>query len=433
MVLRNIAELDLEIKKSREKGTELFKEVEKKNSDGSNVHDADALQKHIDNIKENGLHLDKLIAERNTIITNDAERIELLAKERERLNQALPNSPRIEPRDPDGGTKLLNWGTQFFTNAVKNNHGLAERSGVIDVEGMAEELFNEGGRYLNTQPVATADFETARPFRGIVGMAVQPPLFMDLFRIVPVDKLKFDWLLQTLRTITATGVKEGVAATASDFVWTTQNVSLKRIRHITVVTDDILDSEMLLNALIHGEMADGVRETISTQLLRGAGTLDIKGIAAYDTLNATTRAFASYTGEHIIDKAEEMFRLVMTVGRANPEAFAVHPTIWSMVKRMKATTGEYLYQHPSQSGPKSLWGYPVVETTEFVTPAKGTVGAVTGAFQRYAPVFRKGAISVETTDANGTDFEKWQTTMRAGTYVDMVLQRAKAFAGLTFT
>ena len=439
--MRTRNELIKELQESRDKGQALFNEIEAKNEDGSHVLDNDQVQAKIDDLKTNGKHIDSLVENLNQIDKEISDRREVLLEEQKRLN-GIPLSAYSPNMETSNSGEFESFSQAFVNKANRDPNGAFTRSGEVAIPGLFEAAF------WNAQPVATADFETARPFAGVYGAPVQPPVFLDLFNIQAVDKLKFDWLLQTTRSMAATGVAEAAAAPASDFVWTTQNVSLKRIRHITVVTDDILSSEMMLGTLIEQEMISGVREEASTQVLRGTTTNSVSGLIGRAGINtASSGAFSGYTGAEILDACEEGLREVLTVGRAQPEAVAVHPTVWGTVKTTKIAEdtqagsstlqstnyNQYAYHNPFSPFPMTLWGTPVRETTEFAVPAASTTWGVVGAFRRHSFVPRMGGITLETTDSHGTQFASWQTTMRAGAYMDLVVTRPSAFSALNFS
>src|SRR3546814_3638037 len=55
--------------------------------------------------------------------------------------------------------------------------------------------------------------------------------------------------------------------------------------------------------------------------------------------------------------------------------FFIEFSVMGVVRKLKDTTGEYIYQAPSQSGPATIWGRPVVEVE--VLPGTGDDAAET--------------------------------------------------------
>ena len=423
---RTLEEIREEIEAGRKFANETFAKIEAKDENEKLVHDDDAVQKFVDDLKENGRNLDTLLAEETALKNQIHERRETLIRERERIQGIAPAARGVSGpvTDPESEDSLMNFAEVFINGAVKSPSGNWLRSGEVEIPGMSDLVFK------NAQPVGTADFETARPFRGVYGAIVQPPRFIELFPVETVDKLKFDWLLETLRSIAATGVAEDAVAPASDFSYTRQEVSLKRIRHITGITDDVLQSEGLLSAFINRNMVNGITEQGSLQTLSGSGVDNISGIVHRTGVQTNTISnLAGYTGPEVIDGIEDLMRLVLTNGRASPEAVALSPTIWSTVRTTKvgASDNRYAYVDPLQAGPATIWGRPVVETTEFGAPANDSVVACLGAFSTHAFIARMGNITLESTDSHGTEFAQWRNTLRAGVYMDLVCTRPQAF------
>jgi HK97 family phage major capsid protein len=56
---------------------------------------------------------------------------------------------------------------------------------------------------------------------------------------------------------------------------------------------------------------------------------------------------------------------------ADPDLFIIHPDTWSALRRIKDTFGRYLLSaDPSLGEADSLWGVPVLQTTQ-ITPGTG--------------------------------------------------------------
>ena len=406
-----INEIQTEIANAKAVKDKLMNEVKSKNDDGTYKFDNDAVQPRLDEIEGLGKRVD-LLHSSLVEATKGAER-------EANMERMLASAPKTGSKSGDEDFAKLFLNAEAVTNVM--------RTPDVPIQGLAEHIWK------NEQPVGTGDFETQRPFQGIVGAAVQPPTFLSLWPVTPVDKTKFDWLLQTTRTIAATGVAEGDAAPASDFVFTKQPVDLKRVRHITAITEDVLQSEMLLDGFIRRDMANGVLEAASMQVLRGTGDNNIAGVIGKTGVNNSTSAFATITGPAIVEKVFEMQRNVRTVGRVEPDEVAIHPVVFDMVRLARSTDGIYLYQHPAQAGPMTIGGKLAVQTTEFEVPAAAKVVAFTGAYGAYGRLWRMGDVTIQVTDSHGTQFASWENTMRAGAYMDVTLTRPAAFSKLTLS
>ena len=449
--MATIDRLAEEIKAERAKLQTLDAKLEAKDEAGKLVLDNDAVQGVVDDILAVNTNIATL---RRNFDILEAKQDEISAQfEYAPKQPVVPNAEReIQlggrriafneyglPLDAKGHSPAR----QLMNSFGEDNRDM-KRSGEIQIANLASTLWSPGGRSAQlAQPVGTADFETQRPFYSVVQMPVQPPRFLDGLTRIPADKNKFDWLKQTTRTIGAGAVAEGAAASASDFVWTKQAVALKRIRHITGVTEDILTSEPLLNGLIQAEMLSGLMEALSTQALIGSGVdPNITGLTILPTSTGNVNAVTAFTlvasgnaahltrARNIIDGLSEGLRDCMTVGRAMPDHVYIHPTVWGYVEDVFAE-GAYVWSHPSQASPSTIRGVPITTTTEFGALAASTDFAALGAFGQYLPLFNRGPVVLETTDSHGDAFAEWEITMRIGIYADLVATRPQAFATLS--
>lgn len=64
-------------------------------------------------------------------------------------------------------------------------------------------------------------------------------------------------------------------------------------------------------------------------------------------------SFNNLTADHLLDLTDKL-----STGAKVGARFYMHPTILSVVKKLKDANGQYIWQGPSQGQPASIWGYP---------------------------------------------------------------------------
>lgn len=78
--------------------------------------------------------------------------------------------------------------------------------------------------------------------------------------------------------------------------------------------------------------------------------------SAGKTVTTSGTAISSMTPEDLLNMTLQLSR-----GALAGAKFYMHRSIMALVRQLKTVDGMYIYQHPSVTGPATVWGYPVVE------------------------------------------------------------------------
>jgi HK97 family phage major capsid protein len=114
-----------------------------------------------------------------------------------------------------------------------------------------------------------------------------------------------------------------------------------------------------------------------------------------------------------------------TTGFANATGIVMHPLNMQTILLLRTTTGEYIWGHPSEKGPRTLWGLPVVET-----PAETQGKALVGDFRMYSHISRKLGMRIDVGYIN-EDFKNNILRLRAEMRESLEIYRAAAFCETT--
>lgn len=155
---------------------------------------------------------------------------------------------------------------------------------------------------------------------------------------------------------TATGDGTG-AKPESAMVLAIVTEVVKTIAHWIPATRRALADAGQLRSLIDSFLRYGLTEELEDQVLNGSGVGEnFTGI--YNTTGTTTQAWDT----NILTTTRKARTQVMTVGRAQPNGYLLHPTDWQTIDLLQDNEARYYFGGPSAIGNPRLWGLPVVES-----------------------------------------------------------------------
>jgi HK97 family phage major capsid protein len=183
------------------------------------------------------------------------------------------------------------------------------------------------------------------------------------------------------------------AKTSTDFTISQVSLTLNKLAAIVPMSDEILeDSEIDLVSYTASRVAEKIAEQEDEAAFNGDGSSTYGGYTgilsgAGNTVTMTGTTFASIDADDILD----MIDALPTGHQANAK-FYIHRTNMSHIRSLKDTTGAYIYQRPSESGPATIWGKPVVEVE--VMPTSSDSAANT-AFVLYADLKKSSYVGIK--------------------------------------
>jgi len=199
-------------------------------------------------------------------------------------------------------------------------------------------------------------------------------------------------------------VDEGAKIKSTQPVLGQDELTLKKMGAIATLTSELLeDEEIDLFSFVASRVAEGLAEAEDEAFFNGDGTAtygSFTGLLENSDVNEveiTGTDFSDVGAEDLIDMVD-----ATPQGALGNAKYYLHRTIMSYVRKLKATDGQYIYQAPSQSGPATIWGYPVVLVEAM--PAKGDSAAETsfvlfGDLKKATILGYKGGIQAKRFDA----------------------------------
>lgn len=147
---------------------------------------------------------------------------------------------------------------------------------------------------------------------------------------------------------------------------------------------------------------------------------------AYELYQAADSATAITGGSSMFDSILDA-KTTIQLNNFEPNGLVIYPSDWAILLAEKFTNAGYVGGGPF-TATNNPWGLNVV-----VTQAATEGSPLVGDFNRGAKVFRRGGMSVRTTNSDGTDFVKNITTILAELRLVIGVQYPEAFAEASVT
>jgi HK97 family phage major capsid protein len=180
------------------------------------------------------------------------------------------------------------------------------------------------------------------------------------------------------------------------------SLTLNKLAAIVTLTRELLeDEEIDLFSFIGARVAQGFAKAEDLAFFNGDGTGtygSFTGLLRNTNTGVVTMASGKTTfGDITADNLLDMQDATPTEALDNAKYY-MHRSILSYVRKLKDTTGNYIYQNPGQGLPATLWGKPVVLVEAFpasTATAVSTSFVLFGDLKKAAILGYKGAISAD--------------------------------------
>ncbi|MFA6158891.1 MAG: phage major capsid protein [Candidatus Paceibacterota bacterium] len=171
--------------------------------------------------------------------------------------------------------------------------------------------------------------------------------------------------------VTVAWADEAAAIGSTQVVLGQESLELKKLAAIVTLTRELLeDEEIDLFAFIAARVAEGFARKEDAAFFTGEGSGDTANgeftgllfnadvtpvtIPVRGSLNG--QSFTHMTADDLLAMQDAVPQAVASKGK-----YFMHRSVRSIVRRLKDNENQYIYQAPSENGPATIWGRPVVE------------------------------------------------------------------------
>jgi len=268
--------------------------------------------------------------------------------------------------------------------------------------------------------------------RGIMPLVEQKVTIADLFAqgVATANSLVFleetnvvPGALTTPYTVSSgarTGVavltSEGTAKPAAYIDFTKRSANVEKLAAFLPISEEMLEDEPQIASYINGRLSVFIREAEERRLLT-------KLLAA----GIGTAGFTEIGGANVFDSVMAGITAVRVEGGMEPDAVLMSPLDFAKMS-VKQNSYGYYSGGPYAGPANNPWGL-----TTVITAAVADGSPVVGAFREGAQVWRKGGLSVESSNSHADYFRKDLVAIRAEERIALTVYRPAAFQSLFLT
>lgn len=307
---------------------------------------------------------------------------------------------------PSGGGRKATLGEQFVKSAAYQTKGVVAE---IEVE-------------LKTLMSTTAGWAPQPDRRDrLVPFATRPIELLDLIPTVPTNSNAVNYFQETTFTNAAAETAEGATKPEAALAVTEATAPVRKIAVLLPVTDEQLEDEPRVKALIDNRLPFMVRQRLSLQVIVGDGTApNLRGV-----LNVAGIQTQAKGADPTPDAVYKAMVKVMTTGQAMPDLYVTNPLDWQDVRLLRTADGIYIWGNPADAGPERIWGLNVA-LVQGITENTGVVGD----FQNFSELDVRKDVSVSV-GYNADDWARNRQTFKAEMRAAFLIYRPAAFCTVT--
>lgn len=255
----------------------------------------------------------------------------------------------------------------------------------------------------------------------VVEDAQRPIQVMDLIPQGSTGQNAIVYMEETTFTNPAAETAEGGSYPEATLELTEQTENVRKIPVFIPVTDEQLEDVPQVQGYLNRRLQFMLMQRLDQQFLTGDGVApNMTGI-----LNKAGIQTQALGGDTVTDAFYKAITLVRATGQAFPNACVIHPNDWQDVRLLKDANGNYIWGHPSESGPERLWGL-TVAVAQAITENTGLVGDF-----NFCEFAERQGIMVKVSDSHSDFFIKGKQAVRAELRGAFVIYRAAAFCSVT--
>lgn len=238
-----------------------------------------------------------------------------------------------------------------------------------------------------------------------------------------ISQSDYKYMEETTHTATNT-VETAEAGTYGEaaFALTERSKPVEKIAAWVPVSDEQLEDEAAAGPYLRNRLTQQIQRRLDSQVLVGDGsTPNLLGTESVSGIQTQAKG---------VDTIPDAFRKLLTKfeddGFCEASVGFIRPVKWQDVVLERTADGLYVWGHPSQVGPATMWGVPIIPTTA-VTSTK----IVAGDYATYSMLMLRRGMDVQVTNSHASFFISGKQAIRADIRAVMVHFRPKAFGTVT--
>ena len=256
----------------------------------------------------------------------------------------------------------------------------------------------------------------------VVPSAQRPAQVLDLFPMLSTSQAAYKYMEETTFTNAATERSEAADAAESTLQLTERTEDIRSIATWIPVTEEQLDDVVGVRSYLNLRLPFMLRQRLDQQVLAGDGTApNISGILNRTGIGSIAKGTAT-----ALDTLRKAITNVRVTGRANPNAFILHPNDWQEIQLAKTADGIYLYGSPADMAVPRVWGLPVAES-DSLTEGEGLCGDFPG----YSALITRQGVTLDISDSHASYFIAMKYAVRARLRAGLAIFRPAAFCKVT--
>jgi len=261
--------------------------------------------------------------------------------------------------------------------------------------------------------------------RTAVELARQSLRIRQLLDVVTTASDLVRYAKQVLRTNNAAPIAEGASAPVSEFGWDKADAPIRKLGHVTHVSDEALSDAGQMQGMIDGELRYGLELEEEQQIIAGDGTGE--NLTGLVTEASAFAAAAGLPNETRIDRLR-LGLLQVALSNYAATGITLHPTDWAGIDLTKDSQGRYIFGNPNSASTPMLWGLDVIPTL-----SHGVGEWMCGNFFMAARLYDRQLVEVLISSEHGTNFVDGMKTVKATERVALAVKRATALVTGNFT
>jgi HK97 family phage major capsid protein len=247
----------------------------------------------------------------------------------------------------------------------------------------------------------------------------------ELLNVVPTSANSVEYVRMTTSTNSAAPIAEEGTAAASDYGWTKQDATVRKIGHVVHVSDEAMSDIATLQATIDGELRYGLDLVEEAQLLTGDGLgSNLSGLVTEAT------AFSAAASLPDANRIERLRLAILQVVLADyaPDALVLNPTDWAAIELTKDGDSRYMIGAADAPAGPMLWSIPVIESNSM------TAGSwLAGNMFMAATLYDRQEPEVLISSEHATNFIDGMKTIKATKRVALGVRRPASLVTGNFT